>query len=324
VAGSDDPYAVLGVARTASEAEIRKAYRKLAKSLHPDLNPGDKAAEERFKKVSQAYDLLGDAEKRRRYDAGEIDAQGQERPRGYYRSWSEQPGGGARAGAAGGGAGGDSFAAGDLDDLLAELFGRGGGPGGGFGGFAGGPGGARGTRPVRGQDVRYRLELDLLDAVNGGPRRITLPDGRTLEVKVPPGTRDGRTLRLAGQGQPGRHGGPAGDAYVEIAVRPHPFFTRDGDDLRLDLPVTLKEAVTGAKVRVPTPDGAVMMSLPKGASSGRVLRLRGKGAPDGKGGRGDLLARLMIVLPDPPDAALERFVETWSGGPANPRRALGE
>lgn len=321
MAGSDDPYAVLGVARTASEAEIRKAYRKLAKALHPDLNPGDKAAEERFKKVSQAYDLLGDAEKRKRYDAGEIDAQGQERPRGYYRSWSEQPAGSARAGTAGG-PGGDSFAAGDLDDLLAELFGRGGGAG--FSGFGNGPGGGRGSRPVRGQDVRYRLELDLLDAVNGGPRRITLPDGRTLEVKVPPGTRDGQTLRLAGQGLPGRHGAPAGDAYVEIAVRPHPFFTREGDDLRLDLPVTLKEAVTGAKVRVPTPDGAVMMSLPKGASSGRVLRVRGKGAPDGKGGRGDLLARLMIVLPDPPDAALERFVQTWQGGPASPRRGLGE
>lgn len=319
MAGSDDPYAVLGVARTASEAEIRKAYRKLAKSLHPDLNPGDKAAEERFKKVSQAYDLLGDAEKRKRYDAGEIDAQGQERPRGYYRSWSEQPGGAGRAGAGGGG---DSFAAGDLDELLAELFGRGGA--GGFGGFAGGPGGGRGSRPARGQDVRYRLELDLLDAVNGGPRRITLPDGRTLEVKVPPGTRDGQILRLSGQGLPGRNGGPAGDAYVEIAVRPHPYFTREGDDLRLDLPVTLKEVVTGAKVRVPTPDGAVMMSLPKGASSGRVLRLRGKGAPDGKGGRGDLLARLLIVLPETPDTALERFVETWPGGPTSPRRGLGE
>ncbi|HEX7008087.1 MAG TPA: J domain-containing protein [Alphaproteobacteria bacterium] len=292
---SEDPYAVLGVAKTASADEIRKAYRKLAKKLHPDLNPGDRQAEERFKKVTAAYELLSDPEKRRRFDRGEIDASGAERPpESFYRHYAESGSGhryDSRAGFA-------DF--GDLGDIFADLFGR---------------TGMRGGTRVRmqGADVRYQLTVDFLDAVNGAKRRLTMPDGKILDVTIPAGLQDGQTLRLKGQGQPGLGGGPPGDAYVEIRVRPHKLFERKDADIHVELPVTLAEAVLGGKVTVPTVTGPVTMTVPKGSNTGTVLRLREKGVPIGKTGkRGDQYVRLKVVLPDRPDAELEAFVREWS------------
>ncbi|MBV9705631.1 MAG: DnaJ domain-containing protein [Methylobacteriaceae bacterium] len=285
-----DPYQTLGVGKEASQEEIQKAYRRLAKKLHPDLNPGNKSAEEEFKTVAGAYDLLSDPEKRARFDRGEIDASGAERPRQrYYRDF------------AGGSAdhpyasdGGFSDFAGS-DDILSEIFGRGG----------------RANIRMRGPDAHYRLELDFLDAVNGARRAVTLPDGATLEVTIPPGTRDGQTLRLRGKGGPGIGGGPPGDALVEVAVRPHPLFTRKGDDIHIDLPISLREAVLGAKVNVPTPTGAVTMTVPKWSNTGKVLRLRGKGVSRSGGGHGNEYVTLKVVLPEEPDAELEKFVAQW-------------
>jgi DnaJ-class molecular chaperone len=257
---ASDPYETLGVKRDATQAQIRTAYRKLAKTLHPDLNPGDKSAEDRFKSVTAAYDLLGDAEKRGRFDRGEIDASGMERPQQrYYRDFQ-----GAGEHAYGGG--GASFEElGDIGDLFGEMF---------RGRAGGGAGGARGSFRMRGADARYHLSIGFLDAVNGGAQRITLPGGDTLDVTIPPGTEDGQVLRLRGKGSEGFGGGEAGDALIEISVAPHPFFTRKGDDIELELPVTLGEAVLGAKLDVPTPTGAVRMSVPKGSNSGTRLRLR--------------------------------------------------
>ncbi|MBV8568843.1 MAG: DnaJ domain-containing protein [Methylobacteriaceae bacterium] len=285
-----DPYQTLGVGKEASQEEIQKAYRRLAKKLHPDLNPGNKSAEEEFKTVAGAYDLLSDPEKRARFDRGEIDASGAERPRQrYYRDF------------AGGSAdhpyasdGGFSDFAGS-DDILSEIFGRGG----------------RANIRMRGPDAHYRLELDFLDAVNGAKRAVTLPDGATLEVTIPPGTRDGQTLRLRGKGGPGIGGGPPGDALVEVAVRPHPLFTRKGDDIHIDLPISLREAVLGSKVNVPTPTGAVTMTVPKWSNTGKVLRLRGKGVSRSGGGHGNEYVTLKVVLPEEPDAELEKFVAQW-------------
>lgn len=301
-----DPYQVLGVKREASQEEIRAAYRKLAKKLHPDLNPGNKNAEERFKEVTSAYDLLGDADKRARFDRGEIDATGAERPRQtYYRDFADAAenakGGARRYESAEGYA---DFAA--SDDILAELFGRARG------------GGAK-VR-VRGPDVPFRLHVDFLDAVNGATRRLSLPDGSTLDVAIPPGIRDGQILRLKGKGRPGLGGGPPGDALIEIEIVPHPLFTRQGDDIRLDLPVSLTEAVLGGRVDVPTPTGPVVMTIPKGSNSGTVLRIRGKGVAKPDGVRGDEYVTLRIVLPGKPDPALEQFVAGWEAGRQfNPR-----
>ncbi|WP_270938772.1 DnaJ C-terminal domain-containing protein [Falsiroseomonas oryzae] len=301
---SDDPYAIMGVKRDATQDEIRRAYRKLARKLHPDVNPGDKAAEERFKRVSAANDLLGDPEKRARFDRGEIDASGQERP-------PEPPRG--HRGFAGAGAQGDGWDAGfadmvDADDLLSDLFGRG--------------GRRRGGRVrMRGSDLEGRLALDFLDAVNGATKRVTLPDGATVDVTVPPGTRDGQVLRLRGKGAPGHGGGPPGDLLVEVEVGEHRHFTRKGDDIHLDLPVSLAEAVLGARIEVPTPAGAVAVKVPKGSNSGTVLRLRGRGVPRRDGTRGDAYVTLRLVLPDKPDAALEAFVEGWAAGKAHDPRA---
>jgi DnaJ-class molecular chaperone len=304
---SEDPYATLGVQRDASQKDIQKNYRRLAKKLHPDLNPGNKEAEAKFKEVSAAYDLLSDPEKRARFDRGEIDASGAERPQQrYYRDYA------GNAGSAGPYATDEGWADfGDSDDLFAEIFRR-----------RAGAGGARG--PARGADVRYHLAVDFLDAVNGATKRLTLPDGSNLDVTIPPGTRDGQVLRLRGKGRPGSNGGAPGDALIEVEVRPHPFFERDGDDIRLDLPVTLREAVLGERVTVPTPTGPVAMRLPKGANTGMTLRLKGKGVARRDGSRGDEYARLEVMLPPRPDPDLERFVAEWPGGTSyNPRQAMG-
>jgi DnaJ-class molecular chaperone len=297
-----DPYDTVGVKRDASQEEIRAAYRKLAKQLHPDLNPGDKKAEEKFKTVSAAYDILGDAEKRARFDRGEIDASGAERPREpYYRDFH---GAGAQEHPYHSSAGFE-----DLGDVFSDLF--------------GGAEGGRARFRMRGGDVHYGLPVEFLEAVNGATKRISLPDGSTLDVNIPAGTADGQVLRLRGKGAAGIGGGPPGDALVTISVRPHPFFSRKGDDIELVLPVTLREAVLGAQLEVPTPTGRVRMTIPKGASSGARLRLRGKGVPRRDGSRGDEYVVLSVVLPDRPDPELEAFVERWSAGQSqNPRSHL--
>jgi DnaJ-class molecular chaperone len=303
---SPDPYQVLGVEREAAPEEIRKAYRRLAKKLHPDLNPGNKEAERQFKELAAAYELLGDAERRARFDRGEIDASGAERPQErYYRDFAGTAAGGP-GGAYASDAGYADFA--DADEILASILGR-------------GRHGA-GLR-ARGADAHYALEIPFLDAVNGATRRLTLPDGAVLDVTIPPGTRDGQVLRLRGKGLVGLGGSPPGDALIEVTVPPHRFFTRRDDDLRLELPVTLREAVLGLRVEVPTPTGPVAMTLPKGSSSGRVLRLKGKGVPRPDGSRGDQYVTLKVVLPDRPDPELERFVEGWEGGKGeSPRRGM--
>jgi DnaJ-class molecular chaperone len=291
-----DPYTVLGVKKDASQDEIQKAYRRLAKKLHPDLNPGNKQAEERFKEISAAYDLLGEPDKRARFDRGEIDASGMERPQQrYYRDFAE---GGAYASDAGFA----NFAG--VDDILSQMFGREG----------------RANIRMRGSDAHYRLELDFLDAINGGKRQITLPDGSALDVNIPPGTRGGQILRLRGKGRPGV-GGPPGDALVEIEVRPHRIFTRKGDDIHVDLPISLNEAVLGGKVKVPTPSGPVTMMVPKWANTGTVLRLRGKGVLRMDGSRGDEFVTLKVMLPEKPDPELEKFVAQWRGA-YSPRQAM--
>jgi DnaJ-class molecular chaperone len=297
-----DPYQVLGVKKDASQDDIQKAYRKLAKKLHPDLNPGNKQAEEQFKEVSAANDLLSDSEKRARYDRGEIDASGAERPQQrYYRDFaqgSEHP--------YTGDAGFADFA--DEDDILSRIFRR----------EAGGA-----DLRMRGQDVQYRLELEFLDAVNGGKKQLTLPDGSVLDVNIPAGTREGQILRLRGKGRPGLGGGPPGDALIEIDVRPHALFTRKGDDIHVELPISLGEAVLGGKVKVPTPSGSVTMSVPKWANSGRVLRLKGKGVARPQGGHGDEYVTLKLMLPDKADADLEKIVAQWPGKDYDPRNSMG-
>ena len=300
---SDDPYAVLGVKREATQDEIRKAYRQLAKKLHPDLNPGDKAAEEKFKQVSVAYDLLGDPEKRARFDRGEIDASGQERPRErYYRDFH---GADAEPHVYSSHGGFADFM--ESEDILRDVFGRGG----------------EGRIRLRGQDALYRLPVEFLEALNGATKRITLPDGGTLDVVIPPGTRDKQVLRLRAKGGPGLGGGPPGDALVEIDVEPHRFFTRKGDDIHLDLPISLPEAVLGAKLDVPTPSGPVRMTVPKGANTGTVLRLRGKGAQRSDKTHGDEYVTLKIVLPQQLDPEIEEFARRWQAGQSqNPRQHL--
>jgi DnaJ-class molecular chaperone len=299
-----DPYQVLGVKKDASQEEIQKAYRKLAKKLHPDLNPGNKKAEEDFKEVSGANDLLGDPEKRARFDRGEIDAAGAERPQQrYYRDFQQ---GGPHPYT--GDAGFADFA--DDDDILSRIFRREGG-------------GEGGTFRMRGPDVQYRLELEFLDAVNGGNKQLSLPDGSVLDVSIPAGTRDGQVLRLRGKGRPGLGGGPSGDALIEIVLRPHPFFTRRGDDIHVELPISLGEAVLGGKVPVPTPSGSVTMSVPKGANTGRILRLKGKGVARPNGDRGDEYVTLKVMLPDKPDENLEKFCAQWPGRDYDPRKSMG-
>ncbi len=312
-----DLYSTLGVARGASAADIKKAYRKLAKANHPDTHAGDAAALARFKDISAAYTILSDADERGKYDRGEIDADGQPKaPPGYggggggfgsSSGFDPRGFGGAQSG------GGRDFGV-DPSDLFSELFGRGGSP------FGGGDPRMR-TAPPKGADVSYRLNVPFEDAAMLKPQRIALRNGKTLDLKLSPGLESGKQMRLAGQGDPGLGG--AGDALVTIDIAPHRFFTRDGDDIRLYLPVRLAEAVLGAKVRVPTPDGPVMLGVPAGATSGRTLRLRGRGFTKADGTRGDLLATLMVDLPGD-DAELRSFAERWtSDATRNPRSALG-
>jgi len=295
-----DPYETLGVKKDASADEIQKAYRGLAKKLHPDLNPGNKKAEEQFKEVSAAYGLLSDPEKRARFDRGEIDASGQERPQQrYYRDFAD--GGASRSYTNDAG-----FADFADSDIFADIFGARQG---------------RGQFRMRGPDAHYRLEVDFLDAINGAKRQITLPEGAALEVTIPSGTRDGQVLRLRGKGQPGIGGGPAGDALIEIAVRPHPVFTRKDDDIHIELAIPLDQAVLGGRVSVPTPSGPVTMTVPKWSNSGAVLRLKGKGVPRRGGARGDEYVTLKVMLPDQPDPELEKLIAQWHAARAGGARS---
>lgn len=297
-----DPYTLLGVPRTADEAAIKSAYRKLAKELHPDRNTGNPKAAERFGEVTRAYDLLSDKDKRAQFDRGEIDGDGNPtHPFGFGGA----PGGGFRS--AGGGPGGFEFetSGGDFGDIFEGLFGGGGRrKGGGFGGFGG-----RGQAAPRGANVQYRLRVGFIDAAARAPQRITLQDGKTIDLKLPAGVETGMQVRVAGKGEPG-HGGP-GDAIVTLEVDSHPFFTRDGDDVRLNLPITLNEAVAGAKIKVPTVDGPVMLGIPASARSGQVLRLKDKGFTRKDGSRGVQLVTLVIDVPTD-DERLRTFAEGWT------------
>jgi DnaJ-class molecular chaperone len=298
-----DPYELLGVKRTASQKEIQAAYRRRAKKLHPDLNPGNKQAEQDFKDLSAAYEILRDEEKRGRFDRGEIDATGSEKPqRRYYRDFANaEPGQAAYQNGAG-------FADLGADDIFSQFFSQ----------------RRRQGARLRGADVRYSMEIDFLDAVNGGTRQVTLPDGKMLDIRIPPGARDGQSLRLRGKGGAGEGGAEPGDVLIELHVRGHPFYRREGDDVRLDLPISLAEAVLGGKLRVPTPAGPVVAKVPENSSSGRTLRLKGKGAARPKGGRGDVYVTLKIVLPERPDAELKAFIAGWKAGNAyNARQAMG-
>jgi DnaJ-class molecular chaperone len=310
-----DLYQQLGIKKGASEAEIKKAYRSLAKQLHPDRNKDNPKAAERFAKVTQAYDLLSDKDKRARYDRGEIDEDGN--PRMPFGG-----GGGGGAGPRPGGfedfQGGFSGDAADLSDLFEGLFGsgasrRGAGGGGPFGGFG------RARAPQKGADIAYRLKVSFVDAATLKQQRITLQGGRTIDLKLPKGVEEGTKIRLTGLGLEGPGG--RGDAIVTVEIASHPFYVRDGNNIRLNLPVTLKEAVQGAKVKVPTPEGPVMVTIPKGSSSGKLLRLKGRGFTGKDGSRGDQLIQLAIDIP-PHDEALQQFVEDWNGG-GNPRASLG-
>lgn len=294
---SDDPYVVLGVPKTATQDEIKKTYRKLAKLLHPDLHPDDPGKQGEFQAVSAAYELLGDPEKRKRFDAGEIDASGQERSeRQFYHHYAGQDAG--RRYDPGAGTG--DFE--DASDLFSEIFGR---------RQRSGGGDFRQEFQARGPDVRYHLDVDFMDAARGAKRQITLPDGKSIEISVPAGLKDGQTLRLRGKGGPGIGQGLAGDALVTIAVRPHAIFARDGDNIEMELPITLDEAVLGAKVEVPTISGAITMAIPKGTSSGHRLRLKGKGVSTNKGAAGDQFVRFRIVLPDKIDSDMEDLAKRW-------------
>ncbi len=276
----ENPYRELGVAPNASGDDIRKAYRKLAKELHPDARPGDSHAEERFKRVTAAFQLLNDPKMRSRFDRGEIDADGNEVVSGFG-------GRGARRGRANGHR--------DASDIFSTIFDT---------------DEMRNPFNARGPDARYRLTISFEEAVNGGRKRVTVGDGKYLDLSIPEGVKAGQVLRLRGQGAPSGNGGPPGDALVELEVEPHPHFRRDGDDIRLDLPITLTEAVLGAKVRVPTLTGPVTVTVPKNSNTGQVLRLRGKGVRS-EAGRGDQLIKLDVVLPERPDAELQRFVSRW-------------
>jgi DnaJ-class molecular chaperone len=306
---ASDLYQELGVSRGASSDEIRKAFRKLAKQLHPDQNPGDKAAEERFKKVSAAFDILGDEDKRKKYDAGQIDSDGRETMRGFRPGEGPFAGGFHREGP---GNFEGHFEGGDFSDILSEILGGRRGGGAGFGGF-GGP-------PQRGQDVRAEIGVTVEEAVQGGKKRIAFSDGRTLDVTIPKGAAEGQVLRLKGQGGQGRGG--AGDALIELHIASHPIFKREGANLTMDVPVSVPDAVLGGKVEAPTPDGPVTLTVPRGANSGQILRLKGRGLGDpATGKRGDLLARLMVMLPDTVDPELEAYAEQWRAQrPYAPRR----
>jgi DnaJ-class molecular chaperone len=297
-----DPYKTLGVSPSTSEDDLRRAYRKLAKELHPDRNPGDKQAEERFKRASAAFSFLSDKDKRARYDRGEIDADGNVKaPFGY----APGPGAAGRKGAA----------PPDFEEFFSDLFGA--RPG--VDRFqAGGLGGEPGMGAMGG-DVKAVLVVSFIEAVTGAKTRVELSPSRALDIMVPAGAETGQVLRLRGQGRAGRPGRPVGDALIELQVQPHPFFRRQGDDVLLDFPISLREAVKGARVTVPTPLGSVIVTVPAGSNSGAMLRLRGRGVQR-MAQPGDLLVRLLITLADPADPDLAQFLQSWPGGAALPPR----
>lgn len=303
-----DPYETLGVSRTATQDEIRSAFRTTAKKHHPDLNPGDKAAEERFKAANSANEILSDPEQRAKFDRGEIDAGGQERQaprpeRQYYRDFAQGAAGG-RYQSNGGGIDPEDFG-----DIFGEYFAS---------------RDAGGSRPRKGADRRYRLAVPFLSSINGATERLTLPAGETLDVRIPAGIEDGQTLRLRGKGDPGRNGGPDGDALIEVAVAPHGSFRRDGRNVELDLPVTMAEAVLGGRVPVPTPRGEVNLMVPAGSDAGARLRLRGRGVAEaGSEAAGDMFVTLTLVT-GPRDPALETALREWQERHAgfDPREAL--
>lgn len=300
-----DPYQILGVSKSASAEEIKSAYRKLAKKLHPDVNPGRKDIEQKFKEVTAAYDLLSDAKKRARFDRGEIDAMGNERAfagdpfgGGTWRGYTQGPG--------------DPFSGmgGNVEDIFAEFMG------------AARKRGGAGTAGLRGQDVTYSISIPFAEAALGDKRRVSLAGGKTIDVTIPPGTADGHKLRLRGQGSQGL-GGVPGDAIIEIHVEPHAYFTRQNNDIYLEVPVSLQEALLGANIRVPTLDGHVAVKVPKGANSGTALRLKGKGILSGNT-YGDMFVKLKVVLPEPPPADLTELIEKWAKkNPYDPRKKLG-
>lgn len=305
-----DPYQILGVAKSASAAEIKSAYRKLAKKLHPDVNPGRKDIEQKFKEVTAAYDLLSDVDKRARFDRGELDAQGNERgfagagadPFGGARNWGSYT----RSGA-----GADPFSGFNAEDIFAEFMGA-----------ARGGRGRKGAPPARGADVTYSLAVPFTEASLGTKRRVTLESGKTIDVTIPPGTNEADKLRLRGQGQEGTGG--TGDAIIEIHVEPHPYFVRKDNDILLDVPISLPEALSGASIKVPTLDGHVSLKVPSGANTGTTLRLKGKGVPTGKTTAGDMFAKLKIMLPDNVPEDLTELVEKWAKKNAyDPRKKLG-
>jgi len=297
-----DPYEVLGVTKGASAKDVKQAYRKLARDLHPDLHPGDTAAEDRFKDVAAAYDFLSDDEKKARYDRGEIDASGAPKAeRQFYRQYAETGPGGMRYSNPG-----DFFRDFENADVFSDLF----------------RGSRRGQRMTQGADIRAQVQVDFLDAVNGATRELSLPGGRKLKVTIPPGTEDSQVLRLKGQGEPAAARGEPGDLHLEIKVTPHTRFKREGNDIHLELPLTLGEAVLGGKIDVPTVDGTVNLKIPKGANSGMRMRIRGKGvASRGNEPRGDQYVTLQVMLPETVDPELEDFVRTWSEAhPYQPRQ----
>jgi len=302
-----DPYEVLGVSKKASEAEIKKAFRTLAKKHHPDTHGNDPKAVKRFQEINSAYEVIGDKEKRAQYDRGEIDEAGQ--PKGFnpgqqgfgqdswegFRRYSAQRGGefdwrNERG-----------FSA---EDIFSDIF----------GGLGGGGGRARRSQPRRGSDVQFQTTVSLEEAALGGNRRVVLDDERQLDVKIPPGVKDGQQIRLRGQGHTGERGGPPGDALITVTIAPHSYLLRDGRDLRMDLPISLKEALAGAKVEVPTLYGPISLTIPPGSNSFRVLRLKGRGLPgSGSEPAGDLYLRLIVTLPEPPDAKLAAALKGWDG-----------
>ncbi len=299
-----DPYQILGVSKSATAEEIKSAYRKLAKKLHPDVNPGRKDIEQKFKDITAAYDLLSDKDKRARFDRGEIDGQGNERGFG-----GGDPFGGRQHSQSGG----DPFAqfggAAGMEDIFAE--------------FMGGGRNRRGPSNIRGPDITYSLAIPFVEACLGGKRRITLSNGKAIDVTIPSATEEGNKLRLRGQGMAGM-GGPAGDAIIEMHIEPHPFFTRKDHDIYLDAPVSLPEAVLGASITVPTLNGHVTVKVPKGANSDTVLRLKAKGVPGTGGKQGDMFVKLKIMLPDPIPADLGEWMEKWGKKNAyDPRKKLG-
>ena len=302
----EDPYSALGLARTATADEIKKAYKRIARESHPDLNPGDPKAADRFKAAAAAHDLLKDPEQRARFDRGEIDAAGQERPeRRFYRDYAEGPEATYNTSR-----GYQDF--GDFSDVFSDLFGEGRRSG------AGSRSGTGSGFAMRGADQHYVLELGFLEAARGATRRITLPGGSTLDVKIPEGIADGQVIRLRGKGGEGQGGGAAGDALVTITVAAHPTFRREGNDIHLDLPVSIDEAILGAKVETPTIAGPVALSIPPGASSGRMLRLKGRGVRGG-----DQFVTLRVMVPAEPDPELQEFLRCWRDRhPQDPRKGM--